>query len=183
MGYLTAAKAAESRTILFVYRPPDRATARALEERGLRPCLAPSRAEAIACASALAPRCVVVDLLVPEPGAFEIISELKAVAADARIVLTASFGSVSTAVEAMRRGAADYLVKPVAGAQLLAAIEASAADASSMERAFPTLERMQWEYIHSVLDCCGRNVSEAARRLGLHRQSLQRMLRRHPPLR
>jgi two-component system response regulator RegA len=183
MGYLAPLKAQQSRTILFVYRSPDRATARALEERGLRPCLALSRAEAIARAAESAPRCAVVDLLVPEPGALEIVSELKAVAADARIVLTTSFGSVFTAVEAMRRGAADYLLKPVAGTQLLAAIGASTAGASSSEHAFLTLERMQWEYIHTVLDGCGRNVSEAARRLGLHRQSLQRMLRRHPPLR
>jgi two-component system response regulator RegA len=85
-------------------------------------------------------------------------------------------------VEAIRLGAADYLLKPVDPEELLSALDPSTPRHSSKEKPdLPTLERAQWEYIHRVLSQCEGNISEAARRLGLHRQSLQRMLRRNPP--
>lgn len=132
-------------------------------------------------ATAAPPSSVVIDKALPGAEELEMISELTAVTSGSRIILLTSVGSIWTAVEAMRRGAADYLLKPVDPVQLLAALRPSRALSAVEKPWLLTLERMQWEYIHVVLDFCGGNVSEAARRLGMYRQSLQRMLRRYPP--
>lgn len=177
----SAKVAPEKGTILFVYASPEPWLAGALEARGFGLHLAQGRSEAIAQAAEAPPSSVIIDSLSPGAEELEMISELKAMAPDSRIVLLARLGSLWTAVEAIRRGAADYLIKPVEPDQLLAALRASKARASKEKPWLVTLERMQWEYIHMVLDFCGGNVSEAARRLGMYRQSLQRMLRRYPP--
>lgn len=177
----SARVAPEEGTILFVYASPEPWLAGVLEGRGFGLHLARARSEAISHAAEAPPSSVVINS--PSPGAeeLEMISELKAVAPATRIVLLTSSGSFWTAVEAIRRGAVDYLIKPVKSEQLLAAVRPSKALASAEKPWLVTLGRMQWEYIHMVLDFCGGNVSEAARRLGMHRQSLQRMLRRYPP--
>ncbi len=93
------------------------------------------------------------------------------------------WGSVATAVDAMKKGAAHYLQKPVALDELLAALrgESPGTATTTDDVAVPSLARQEWEYIHKVLGECDDNVSEAARRLGLHRRSLQRKLQKLPP--
>ncbi len=99
------------------------------------------------------------------------------------VVLT-GYGSIATALEAMRRGATNYVTKPADVAEILAAFDpGSAAPASAGEEGgneVPSLARVEWEHINRVLTDCGGNVSEAARRLGLHRRSLQRKLSKYP---
>jgi len=171
-------------TILFACPSLDPALTRALEERGFHWRHTRSAAEAVGCAKERQPRCAVVDTALCLESGQELLPELQAAAPGARVLLLASFGFVLSAMERLRRRAAHaVLVKPVPDQQLLVAIEAAAEPASPGMLRVPTLERMQWEYIRAVLGSCDGNVSEAARQLGIHRQSLQRMLRRLPPLR
>ncbi|HTV18814.1 MAG TPA: helix-turn-helix domain-containing protein [Polyangiaceae bacterium] len=98
----------------------------------------------------------------------------------ARVVLLASAGTVFLAMKCLGSRRADHVLMKPADAGELAAILSAEGAATELPR-LPSLERIQWEYIHAVLGSCDGNVSEAARQLGIYRQSLQRMLRRHPP--
>ena len=98
-----------------------------------------------------------------------------------RIVVLTGYGSVATAVEALRRGAVHYLTKPADADEILAAFERSLGDGAASAPLEPmTLDRVEWEHINRVLVECGGNVSEAARLLGLHRRTLQRKLSKYP---
>ena len=91
------------------------------------------------------------------------------------------WGSIATAVEAVRTGADHYLSKPVDVDQILAAHSARGQAAGQAETAVPSLARVEWEHIQRVLTDAGGNVSLAAKRLGIHRRSLQRKLSKYPP--
>jgi len=102
-----------------------------------------------------------------------------------RILLLTGYASIATAVEAIKRGADDYLAKPVdADAIVAALLEAQHApgahDEVALPHAPPPLKRLEWEHIHRVLTECEGNISETARRLGLHRRTLQRKLAKYP---
>lgn len=158
------------------------AIGRILELNGFSVCFATNRKEALEQATLLRPAHAIVDLMLRDGSGLDLISAFRELVPRTRIVLVTGFGSVSTAVEAIRLGAVDYLLKPVSAEELLAALDPSRARKPSKDKPdIPSLERAQWEYIHRVLEQCEGNISEAARRLGLHRQSLQRMLKRHPP--
>lgn len=173
-----------SNTVLVVddEAPMRAAIGRILELNGFSVCFAKNRAEALEQAVARTPEHAVVDLMLRDGSGLDLISELRQRVPHTRVILLTGFGSVSTAVEAIRLGAADYLLKPAGAEELLAALDPSRPREPSKDKPdIPSLERAQWEYIHRVLEQCEGNISEAARRLGLHRQSLQRMLKRHPP--
>jgi two-component system response regulator RegA len=171
-------------TILFACSSLDPALARALEDRGFDWRLTQSPGDAVCCAREKQPACAVIDLPLWLESDSELLSELHEAAPGAHILLLTSLGSVLTAVEKLQRRAAHaVLIKPVPEGQLLVAIEAVATPSLPDVPRVPTLERMQWEYIRAVLGSCDGNVSQAARQLGIYRQSLQRMLRRLPPLR
>ena len=98
------------------------------------------------------------------------------------------YGSITTAVEAVRRGAVDYLTKPVDADEILLAFEPRAAEEEGEDEsetgptdAVPTLHRVEWEHIQRVLTACGGNVSRTAKALGMHRRTLQRKLATRPP--
>ncbi len=152
---------------------------RALGERGYAVTLAGSVDEALALATE-APEFAVLDLRMPGASGLELLSALKAQDPNTRVVMLTGYGSISTAVEATRRGAAVYLTKPVDADAVHRALSGDAAP-PAVEPETPTLARAEWEYIHRVLHDCGDNISEAARRLGLHRRSLQRKLQKYPP--
>ena len=99
------------------------------------------------------------------------------------IVVLTGYGSIATAVEAVRRGAINYLLKPLDADQILAAFESDgAAQAPAGTESTPSLARVEWEHIQRILSDCDGNISLAARKLGLHRRSLQRKLGKLPPL-
>jgi two-component system, response regulator RegA len=123
--------------------------------------------------------CAVVDLMLRDGSGLDILRRLKEAFADAHVVLLT--GSIPTAMEAVRLGASDYLIKPVHPKELVSALDPASEGRAKRISHLPTLDRIQWDYIQRVLAYCGGNISESARRLGIHRQSLQRMLRRHPP--
>jgi two-component system response regulator RegA len=158
--------------------------ARALRERGYDVRTAGSHAEGLAVAQQESPELVVVDLRMPGPSGLELIHDLKAIDAETRIVVLTGYGSIATALDAMRLGACHYLQKPADAEEILAAFARNAAaplEVGPIDFEAPSLERVKWEHINRVLSDCAGNVSEAARRLGLHRRTLQRILQKYPP--
>jgi two-component system response regulator RegA len=158
--------------------------ARALSDRGHEVRTAGSADEAMALARAESPEYAVVDLKMPGRGGLQLLAELKANDASTEVVVLTGYGSIATALEAVRRGALDYVAKPVDADALLAAFGRQEGAGSAVpDTETPTLARTEWEHIQRVLSDCEGNVSEAARRLGLHRKSLQRKLHKYPPVR
>jgi two-component system response regulator RegA len=156
--------------------------ARAFEARGWQATAVGSAEEAIAHARAESPEHAVVDLRMPgSMGGLELVDALVLNDPTTRIVLLTGYGSIATAVEAIRRGATDYLTKPAEVDEILRAFEKGARQG---ERAppdtVPSLARTEWEHINRVLTECDGNISQAARLLGIHRRSLQRKLSKYP---
>jgi two-component system response regulator RegA len=132
------------------------------------------------------PELAVVDLRMPGGSGLDVIRALKAIDATTNIVVLTGYGSIATALEAVRLGAAHYLTKPADVDEILAAFErtgATAGDPMKVDRGVASLARTEWEHIHRVLTDCGGNVSEAARLLGVHRRTLQRKLSKYPAAR
>lgn len=158
--------------------------ARALADRGYEARTAAGYDEAIASCEADSPEYAVVDLRMPGRSGMELVRDIKRIDPSTRIVVLTGYGSVATAVEAIRLGATYYVHKPADADDVLAAFargEAPPLEPAPQEYRAPSLARAEWEHISRVLSDCGGNVSEAARRLGIHRRSLQRKLHKRPP--
>ena len=160
--------------------------ARALCARGFAVDTATDGACALALAREKAPDYAVLDLKLGAENGLALIPELLALRPDLRILLLTGYASIATAVEAIKRGAHDYLAKPVdADAVVRALLEGDAPtgddDLADAPEAPLALRRLEWEHIQRVLAECEGNISEAARRLGLHRRTLQRKLAKRPP--
>lgn len=122
----------------------------------------------------------VVDLRIGTDNGLEVVDLLKKVNAEIEIIILTGFGSISTAVEGVKRGAKQYLSKPIQFDELLENFEGGAS--SKEDEAYPSLARKEREYIEFVLNECEGNISLAAKKLGIHRQSLQRKLKKYTPL-
>jgi two-component system, response regulator RegA len=183
---LDAESAAPHRSVLVVDDEPafrGRLT-RALEERGFDASSAASGEEAIELAARETPECAVVDLRMPGMSGLEAVRRLHALDATTRIVMLTGFGSIATALDAVRSGAVHYLTKPADIDEIVAAFDhGQAATTLHQVESVPTLDRVEWEHIERVLQHCAGNISQAARLLGLHRRSLQRKLAKLPPTR
>lgn len=157
--------------------------ARAFRDRGFDVRTAEDHDTALAAARHDSPELAVVDLRMPGPGGLELVRALKALDPATRIVVLTGYGSIATAIEAVRLGATYYLPKPADVDDVLAAFARGDAPPEALPppAEVPSLARAEWEHINRVLADCGGNVSEAARRLGLHRRSLQRKLQKYPP--
>jgi two-component system response regulator RegA len=155
--------------------------ARALSGRGFDVTRVASAVEAITRARDDSPECALVDLRLPDGHGLDVVAELHAIDATTRIVVLTGYGAIATAVESLKRGASDYLTKPVDADQVAAAFDPQAGW-SGRPRDFtvPSLARVEWEHIQRVMIECQGNVSQAARVLGLHRRSLQRKLAKYP---
>ena len=157
---------------------------RAFELRGWEADVAASGEEALVRASETGPDLAIVDLRMPGESGLDVVKDLREWDATVTIIVLTGYGSIATALEAVRRGADHYLTKPVDVDQILAAyeaIESSQACESVPPATVPTLARVEWEHIQRILTDCGGNVSQAAKLLGLHRRSLQRKLLKYPP--
>ena len=171
------------RTLLIVDddAPLGQRLARAMERRGVVVTTADSVAAGIAAATDEPPAFAVVDMRLGDGRGFDVVSALRQARPGARIVMLTGYGNIATAVAAVKAGAIDYLPKP--------------ADADAVERALLAQEdgtpeppedpmsadRVRWEHIQRVFELCDRNVSETARRLKMHRRTLQRILSKHAP--
>jgi two-component system, response regulator RegA len=156
---------------------------RALGDRGYDVRIANDADAGLALTKAESPEFAVVDLRMPGRSGLELVRDMKSVDPATHILVLTGYGSIATAVEAIRLGAKDYLPKPADVDDILAALHRGPDDKKVMPADFqaPSLARTEWEHIHRVLSDCDGNVSEAARRLGIHRRSLQRKLHRYPP--
>jgi two-component system response regulator RegA len=161
--------------------------ARALGSRGFSARTAADGAQALALVRELAPEYAVLDLKLGAENGLALIPELLAARPGLRILLLTGYASIATAVEAIKRGAHDYLAKPVDADQVAQALLGSghggghdgAHEAPDVGHT-PPLRRLEWEHIQRVLAESDGNISEAARRLGLHRRTLQRKLAKRP---
>lgn len=152
---------------------------RAMEERGFVVTLA-ANVDAALQGLAGAPEYAVVDLRMPGRSGLELVQALHERDPNTRVVMLTGYGSIPTAVEATKRGASEYLTKPADADQVLRALLGQEPTPGARSET-PSLARAEWEYIHRVLSDSGDNISEAARRLGIHRRSLQRKLHHPPP--
>ncbi len=140
---------------------------------------------ALAAAREESPEYLLVDLRMPGRSGLEVIRDIKALDPSTLIVVLTGYGSIATALDAVRLGAADYLTKPADVDTILAAFARAdgTTDAEMPDNApatVPSLARVEWEHINRVVTDCGGNISQAARMLGIHRRSLQRKLAKHP---
>lgn len=161
-----------------------RRMAQALRDRGYDVREAAVVDQALASARGDSPEYAVVDLRMPGRSGMDLVKELHEIDPGTRVLLLTGYGSIASAVEAMKRGAVSYLPKPADADDILAAFARAENPAAAPARsgsAAPSLARTEWEHINRVLGDCGGNISEAARRLGIHRRSLQRKLGKHPP--
>lgn len=153
---------------------------RAFKERGYATLAAGSVSEALAKCDE-APELAVIDLRVGDASGLEVLRALLQKDPATRVAMLTGYGSIATAVEAMRLGAVHYLTKPADADQILAALHRGAEPEPPPPGEPLSLARAEWEHINHVLVSVSGNVSEAARRLGLHRRSLQRKLAKYPP--
>jgi two-component system, response regulator RegA len=157
--------------------------ARAFEDRGFDVRSADGYGAAVAAAEEESPEQAVVDLRMPGRSGLELVQALRRIDPATRIVVLTGYGSIATALEAVRLGATHYLTKPADVDAILdgfrrADLGPDAPPAAMTE--VPSLARVEWEHIHRILADCDGNISEAARKLGIHRRSLQRKLSKYP---
>ncbi len=157
---------------------------RALTRRGHEVVEAGDYHEALVQVRRAKPELAVVDLRMPGPSGLELIKEALELLPQLRIVVLTGYGSITTATEAIRLGALNYLPKPADAEEILAAFEPQPVPLAEPPEEIntPSLARAEWEHINRVLNDCGGNISEAAKRLKLHRRTLQRKLLKFPPM-
>ncbi|MCC7124086.1 MAG: response regulator [Acidobacteria bacterium] len=180
---MTDVRTTDARTLLLLDDDDVLASrlAKALTARGFEVTRAATAAEAIEAARADSPEYALVDLRLPDGHGLDVVAELHAIDATTRIVVLTGYGAIATAVESLRRGASDYLTKPVDADQVMTALTREAGGQEpTREFTVPSLARVEWEHIQRVMTECHGNISQAARVLGLHRRSLQRKLSKYP---
>jgi two-component system, response regulator RegA len=170
---------ADARTLLIV--DDDDAfrerLARAMRDRGYVAIGVGDHASALAAAREDSPELALVDLRLPGESGLTIVRDLKQLDPSTVVVVLTGYGSIATAVESIKLGAASYLTKPADADQIVAAFEGVQ---PPDDAAVPSLARVEWEHIQRILADFGGNISQAARALGIHRRSLQRKLTKHP---
>jgi two-component system, response regulator RegA len=155
--------------------------ARAFSDRGFSVLQAPDHGHALALAREHSIDRAVVDLRMEGPGGLTVVQDLHATQPAMLIVVVTGYGSIATAVEAMRLGAHDYLTKPANAEQILAAFEVDPEQPpAEPDYAVPSLAKVEREHIERVLQECNGNISKAARVLGMHRRTLQYKLAKFP---
>jgi two-component system response regulator RegA len=158
---------------------------RALSNRNWEAISAADGDAAVAQAREWSPDLVLLDLRMPGRGGIEVIEELRAIDPSMTLLVLTGYGSIATAISAVKKGADHYLSKPVDVDQILAVYNdlRSGAVKSAAPETVPSLARVEWEHLQRVIADCGGNISQAARLLGIHRRSLQRKLSKYPPAR
>lgn len=155
--------------------------ARAMEKRGFEVETAESVTEGRAMATARPPAFAVIDLRLEDGNGLDVVETIRERRPDARIVVLTGYGAIATAVAAVKIGATDYLSKPADANEIMAALLAKG-DALPPPPENPmSADRVRWEHIQRVYEQCERNVSETARRLNMHRRTLQRILAKRSP--
>jgi two-component system response regulator RegA len=158
--------------------------AQAFVDRGWGCCAAADAEEARRRVRERAPTHAVLDLSMPGASGLVLLRDLRAQLPDLQVVILTGYGSIATAVEAIKSGAVNMIQKPADADMVLAAFSeptGAATDHPADDYEPPSLARAEWEHIQRVLTDCGGNISQAARKLGMHRRTLQRKLKTFPP--
>ena len=154
---------------------------RAMEKKGFIVKEAKSVAEGLEIVKKTPPHFAVVDLRLEDGNGLDVIKELSKSKTDSRIVMLTGYGNLPTAVAAVKAGAIDYIAKPVDADDVESALLASPESKAKPPENPMSADRVKWEHIHRVFELCNRNVSETARRLKMHRRTLQRILSKRSP--
>jgi two-component system, response regulator RegA len=155
--------------------------ARAMEGRGFRVITAESVADGVAQVEKASPAFAVVDMRLSDGNGIDVITALKRRRADARGIILTGYGNIATAVNAVKLGAIDYLAKPADADDVIAALLAVEGRKPEPPEYPMSADRVRWEHIQRIYELCGRNVSETARQLNMHRRTLQRILAKRAP--
>ena len=155
--------------------------ARAMETRGFVVTTAESVADGLLQVEKAAPAFAVVDMQLGDGNGLDVISAMKRRRPEARAIILTGYGNIATAVNAVKLGAVDYLAKPVDADDVVAALLAFDNKKIEPPENPMSADRVRWEHIQRIYELCGRNVSETARRLNMHRRTLQRILAKRAP--
>jgi two-component system response regulator RegA len=153
---------------------------RALEARGFEVTLVGTVAEAIQAVKSKPPAFAVLDLRLDDGSGLQVVESIQAERPDARVVMLTGYGNIATAVAAVKAGAIDYLSKPADADDVARALLAAGGSPPPPENPM-SADRVRWEHIQRVYELCGHNISETARRLNMHRRTLQRILAKRAP--
>ncbi len=153
----------------------------ALAYRGYDVTVAHDVPSALAKLEQITPQYAVVDLKMPGPSGLELVTRLHEINSKTKIIVLTGYASIATAVEAIKLGATHYLTKPADADEIVAAFHREEGDPETPVPKKPiSINRLEWEHIQKILTECDGNISEAARRLGMHRRTLQRKLQKRP---
>jgi len=155
--------------------------ARAMEGRGFTVTTAESVADGLNQLETTSPAFAVVDMRLEDGNGLDVICALKRRRPDARAIILTGYGNIATAVNAVKLGAVDYLSKPVDADDVVAALLALEGRRAEPPENPMSADRVRWEHIQRIYELCGRNVSQTARRLNMHRRTLQRILAKRAP--
>jgi two-component system response regulator RegA len=155
--------------------------ARAMEKRGFAPVLAESVAEGLAVVRDSPPAYAVIDLRLEDGNGLDVVEALREARPDSKAVVLTGYGAIATAVAAVKIGATDYLSKPADADDVEKALLSNGEDKPPPPENPMSADRVRWEHIQRVFELCDRNVSETARRLNMHRRTLQRILAKRSP--
>jgi two-component system, response regulator RegA len=180
---IVPAAVGEDRSLLIVDddKPFLLRLARAMEARGYAVTQADSVVSGMAAVAAMPPAYAVIDMRLVDGNGLNVISELKRVRPDARGIVLTGYGNIATAVTAVKMGAFDYLAKPADADEIDAALRSIPGARPEVPDNPMSADRVRWEHIQRVYELCERNVSETARRLSMHRRTLQRILAKRAP--
>lgn len=183
MADLAPAELDEDRSLLLVDddEPFVRRLAKAMEKRGFLPETAESVTEGKAIALARPPAYAVVDLRLQDGNGLDVVEALRDKRPGCRIVVLTGYGAIATAVAAVKIGAIDYLSKPADANDITRALLSNGEGMPAPPDNPMSADRVRWEHIQRVYELCDRNVSETARRLSMHRRTLQRILAKRSP--
>ena len=154
---------------------------RALESRGFTVSTAGSVAEAAEALRSSVPAFAVLDMRLDDGSGLKVVQAIRDTRPEARVVMLTGYGNIATAVAAVKAGAVDYLSKPADADDVAKALLAVEGDAPEPPDNPMSADRVRWEHIQRVFELCDHNVSETARRLGMHRRTLQRILAKRAP--
>jgi two-component system, response regulator RegA len=154
---------------------------RAMETRGFTVTAVDSVADGLAAIRRTPPAFAIIDMRLADGNGLDVISELKLLRPEARGIILTGYGNIVTAVTAVKLGAFDYLAKPADADEIYSALMAIQHDKAELPENPMSADRVRWEHIQRIYELCGRNVSETARRLSMHRRTLQRILAKRAP--
>lgn len=177
------AEIGEDKSLLIVDddEPFLRRLARAMEKRGFEPETSETVAGGKAIATARPPAYAVIDLRLEDGNGLDVVEVIREKRPDSKVVVLTGYGAIATAVAAVKIGATDYLSKPADANDVTSALLARGDDLPPPPENPMSADRVRWEHIQRVYELCDRNVSETARRLNMHRRTLQRILAKRSP--